>query len=70
MSGDITNMEAPSAAATAACNAIGGLSDAKESLLDLAFPLLPTTQPAGNCSLLANPSDVLLFWPPRCGKTM
>lgn len=30
-----------SAAAAAAWNAIGGLSDAKESLLDLAFPLLP-----------------------------
>ena len=63
-------------AAAAAWNAIGGLSDAKESLLDLAFPLLPTSTTQSNNNdddhyyggLLSNPPGVLLYGPPGCGK--
>ncbi len=67
--------------AAAAWNAIGGLTDAKESLLDLAFPLLPTAttttttsaQSSNNSNdyyggLLSNPPGVLLYGPPGCGK--
>eukprot|EP00573_Skeletonema_grethae_P006932 CAMPEP_0201710422 /NCGR_PEP_ID=MMETSP0578-20130828/58624_1 /ASSEMBLY_ACC=CAM_ASM_000663 /TAXON_ID=267565 /ORGANISM="Skeletonema grethea, Strain CCMP 1804" /LENGTH=458 /DNA_ID=CAMNT_0048199453 /DNA_START=1 /DNA_END=1377 /DNA_ORIENTATION=+ len=64
-------------AATQAWNNIGGLADAKESLLDLAFPLLPTSPMPGfekNAGyyggLLANPPGVLLYGPPGCGKSM
>ncbi len=64
-------------AATQAWNNIGGLADAKESLLDLAFPLLPTSPMPGfeknsgyYGGLLANPPGVLLYGPPGCGKSM
>ena len=52
------NLESPASTA-AAWNAIGGLSDAKESLLDLAFPMLSSQSNSENQSdyggLLANP---------------
>ncbi|KAL3810869.1 hypothetical protein ACHAXA_003391 [Cyclostephanos tholiformis] len=41
LGGDASGPSSAAAAAAAAWNAIGGLSEAKESLLDLAFPLLP-----------------------------
>ena len=60
--------DSAAAAATLAWNNIGGLADAKESLLDLAFPLLPTSPVPGvekNAGyyggLLANPPGVLLY---------
>eukprot|EP00986_Skeletonema_menzelii_P011066 scaffold5585_cov153-Skeletonema_menzelii.AAC.4 len=69
--------DSAAAAATLAWNNIGGLADAKESLLDLAFPLLPTSPVPGvekNAGyyggLLANPPGVLLYGPPGCGKSM
>mmetsp|Transcript_4687 Transcript_4687/g.9802 ORF Transcript_4687/g.9802 Transcript_4687/m.9802 type:complete len:601 (+) Transcript_4687:1174-2976(+) len=69
--------DSAAAAATQAWNNIGGLADAKESLLDLAFPLLPTSPAPGfekNAGyyggLLANPPGVLLYGPPGCGKSM
>lgn len=60
------------AAATKAWNDIGGLADAKESLIDLAFPLLPTSSKETGFygGLLSNPMGVLLYGPPGCGKTM
>ena len=69
--------DSAAAAATQAWNNIGGLADAKESLLDLAFPLLPTSavpdfeKNVGYYGgLLANPPGVLLYGPPGCGKSM
>ena len=64
--------DSAAAAATKAWNDIGGLADAKESLIDLAFPLLPTSSKEKGFygGLLSNPMGVLLYGPPGCGKTM
>lgn len=61
--------DSAAAEATQAWNNIGGLSDAKESLLDLAFPFLEKNVGYYG-GLLANPPGVLLYGPPGCGKTM
>ena len=70
------SIDAAAAEATQAWDNIGGLADAKESLLDLAFPLLTTTHVRDSDKnnyyggLLANPPGVLLYGQPGCGKSM
>ena len=68
--GGVSNIGSSPEAATAAWNDIGGLSDAKESLLDLAFPLTDSENNNYYGGLLHNPLGVLLYGPPGCGKTM